>query len=311
LPSRVWPSPNQELLLRATFGPDPDANAAWESLREAIDIDRLEEGSYALIPLLYRRLEAWEVEEPLTPRLKSVYRHTWYRSNLLLDRLVEVLGLARSNDVPVLICGAPRLLAHTYRDPGLRPSSHIELLVGSTDRPRLAKALLGSGWRPTDATGRARTAWFEHADAPPVALEHPDDLDEKPVEIELKGSAYPATEATTELLRICIGPARRFVWNRLQWIADATVLLRSEGGEVDWERALRLARGQRGTLTFRDALLYARNLADAPVPDEVIHDITSMRPTTREAITQRLGRFDRERLPAGVRHAIRRLIPAR
>src|SRR5207248_9473122 len=154
--------------VRAVFGPESRAREAWETLRPSFDLDRLEEGSYGLMPLLERRLSAWETDEALALRLRGIYRHTWYRGNVVLERLKEVVALAAEQQVDVLVTGEPRLLLRSYRDAGLRPATRIDLLVGAEQRDRLAAAVELAGW--SRAPSRERTLWLERTGGPTVAL---------------------------------------------------------------------------------------------------------------------------------------------
>jgi hypothetical protein len=293
----------------------------------SFDLDRLEDGSYALMPLLYRRLMAWNADALLTTRLKGLYRHTWYRNNVLVERLKEVLHLGSAGSAELLLVGEPRLLLRAYGDLGLRPSSRIDLVVRPQAIPRLTTALTEAGWSlPTGSQGRyePRTIWLERADAPTVALQRrllpqrgSDEIEDRPWQharsVVLDGSAHPASSATDELLRTCIGEERRWSWNRLQWIADANMLLLAEGDALDWERVLADAASYRATLLLRDALVYLRDRIAAPVPEETLRRLENARSSTRERLVHRLSRVDRfllsRMLPRFARRAVRRIIP--
>jgi len=307
LAATLWPSPRQERLLAVAFAPENQARTAWETVRAELDIDRLEDGSYAVMALVYRRLESWNDANPLVARFKSIYRHTWYRSNLLLEGLERVLSVAVGLGIPVVVAGPPRLLVRSYRDPGLRPSSRIDLIVPADRHTPLADALVRDGWEERSPRDRGAILWLQRGDALALALER--GVEPETTSIELRDAVHSATTATTELVRTCIGPERHMVWNRLQWIADATFLLRNEGSDIDWDRAL--ADSQHKRLLFRDAMLYARVAANAPVPRQIIDRLSALRPTTREALAHRVSRLDRDRVPRSLRRAIRKVIPAR
>jgi len=285
------PSPQQELLVRTVFAPEHVAQGAWVTLRSSFELNRLEEGSYALMPLLERRLSGWNMDQGLVTRLRGIYRHNWYRGNVLLERLKEVLALAAGD---VLLTGEPRLLLRSYRDAGLRPATRVDLLVRAELRGRLAAAVERAGW--SLAPSGARTIWLERVDGPTVALhgrlapQRDDEPWRHTVTVELDGGPQPATSATDELLRICAGEERRFPWQRLQWVADADALLRAEGDEVDWRRLVATAASSRTTLCLRDALRDLRAHTDAQIPDETLEQLERARAGARERLLYRLDR---------------------
>jgi hypothetical protein len=290
LAPRLWPSPNQELLLRAVFAQEDEARSAWDGLRASFDLDRLEEGSYALMPLLGRRLAEWGLDVELETRLRGVYRHAWYRGHVLLERVTELVAAARGDRVDILVTGEPRLLLRSYGDPGLRPATRIDFLVLRADQARLARTIEQAGWSPTRSN--ARTAWFERTDAPAVSLQH--GLAEAwphAVAVELgNGAQQPATSPTDELLRICTGEERRFPWHRLQWIADADAILRAEGNQVDWDRLPTAAAAEHASLNLRDALRYLEGRITVPIPEPPLARLDRIRPGARERIAHLAGR---------------------
>jgi len=88
------PTPDQELLLRASLLSGPAAAKAWSELRPRFDLDGSDAGSQRLFPLLYRNLRRLGIGDPWWPKLKRMYLHTWFRNSgrfhhagLLLDHL--------------------------------------------------------------------------------------------------------------------------------------------------------------------------------------------------------------------------------
>jgi putative nucleotidyltransferase-like protein len=324
LPRRLWPTEAQELLLRAALAPDaPEgpARAAWADFRSGFDVDHMEDGSYNLMPLLYRRLEAWEPNDPLVLRLKGIYRHTWYRGNVLLDRLREVLECTRTAGLDVLVTGGARLLVDVYEDPGLRPATRIDLVVRHDELERLATALGGAGWTAAEGTPRRRlprTTWLLREGDPAVVLQtrllpHRDRADEHEpwsasTEVTFRDVSLPVPSATDELLRICLGEERQLFWIRLQWLADVKLLLDRPSPRLDWERAIADASAHEATLQLRDALTYAHRVAGAAIPPEALSRLEEARAPRRERLHYHLSRIDRSRIPPVARRAVRRVL---
>jgi hypothetical protein len=142
LTGSFWPSKHQELLLKAALLDPEEAIPAWRSARATLDIDRLEPGSYSLMPLVYRSLRAANVDEPLMPRLKGIYRHTWSKNQLLgEDAAAALAALARAGVDALAIGGLSRL--RFYPELGLRTMTECEVLCRPDDVERALRAL---GW---------------------------------------------------------------------------------------------------------------------------------------------------------------------
>jgi hypothetical protein len=116
-----WPSPLQEQLLQVALGNPDGAVATWERLRPGFDLDRLEPGSFVLLPLTYRALVDGGSDEPLLPRLKGIYRSTWVKNNLLVERTRETHEVLAEAGVEPFFVGGVTVSAY-YDDMGLRPT---------------------------------------------------------------------------------------------------------------------------------------------------------------------------------------------
>ena len=100
-----WPTASQRLLLTVAFGGDERSGTAWTALKPTFDLDRLEPGSFTIMPLVYRALAATDPAEPLLPRLKGIYRSIWAKNTLLIERTAETFGAFADRDVPALALG--------------------------------------------------------------------------------------------------------------------------------------------------------------------------------------------------------------
>src|SRR5215218_5646881 len=71
------PTWQQELLLRAALRGEKEAINAWHEWHASMDTNRLDAGSYSLLPMVYRNLRAQAETVPDLGRLKGNYRYTW------------------------------------------------------------------------------------------------------------------------------------------------------------------------------------------------------------------------------------------
>jgi len=296
LTGSFWPTDQHEALLRAALLPGDAAVDAWRGVRGSLDIDRLEEGSYSLLPLVYRQLQDAGEPEPLLPRLRGIYRHTWSKNQVLLQDLRSVVDKLTTAGVrPLVVGGAARL--PYYAEHGLRTLTEFELLVAERE---VEPALRAVGWGGDEVPARVlrgrsalRVAVAGHR---PFGL-HWRLLPEYPGreeawwaaarDVELEGVDALALAPADELLHACAGGARTALWSNVQWIADATMILHS--AEIDWDRFTGTAEERRAALRLREALGYLGDLLGAPVPAEVLARLERFPATKRDVIAHTVG----------------------
>jgi hypothetical protein len=301
-----WPSERQKLLLRAALLEDQRAAQAWDMLRLDFDVEELELGEHRLLPLVYHRLRQLGLDDPALPKLRGLYRRTWYLNQVLLDRLKEALRAVEERDVEALVVNSWELPVRYYRDLGLRAVEQLHLLVRPGRVSGAARALAEAGWsgplEPSEAFLRGRHSaaytaengdvcvlnWrlFPEYSAP--GLVEPTDLFESAITFELGGVPARALSPSDEMLDICISGARMSHWSNLVWIADALAVLRAPDITIDWGRLCRQARRLRATLPLREALAFLRHEFECDVPDEVLDELQST-PRRRELLAHRLA----------------------
>ena len=121
-----WPTPAQLLLLRAALWRGEDALAAWTEWAAHADLDRLDEGSHRLLPLVYTNLHALGLAHPWLNRLKGLKRRTWYENRLLFHHMLPVAQAFESAAIKTLALKGPALATLYYPDLGARPEQqHI------------------------------------------------------------------------------------------------------------------------------------------------------------------------------------------
>ena len=290
LTGSFWPTDEHVVLLRASLVRADDVEPACLEARRSLDLDRLEEGSYSLMPLVCRRLAEVLPDEPLLPRLKGIYRHTWSKNQLLLDDLRRILDLLNGAGIePVVVGGAARL--GYYPELGLRTLSELELLVSEHD---VEPALRAVGWTGEDVPPRVlagRSTLEVTTGARPFAL-HWRLLPEYPApdrwfETRAREDGAQAPAPTDELLLTCLGEARTAPRANAQWIPDAALIVRA--GEVDWDRLVALAEELRAQLRLRDALRYLSLLVDAGIPADVLDRLDRFQPSRRDVLAHKLS----------------------
>ena len=279
-----WPSERQKLLLQTACGD----GEAWRRLRPQLELDRLELGSFPVLPLVHRQLEQLGIDDPYMPRLAGIRRRTWAMNQLELDRVMPAL---RNFEEPVVV-GGWEFPAHYYGgDFGLRQVAGLEILV----RPGFAAP-------PADVGGVRHQRFARDFSTPEREIEP------ETIEITLGETKARGLAPTDELLRVCLGGARAHEPPNIVWLADALAVLDSP---IDWDRLVRNGLRLRAMLRLRDALVYLRRELDAAVPDEAIRELEAHPPLRREALAhRRAGRSPRVVAPRFLHLTADRSLPA-
>lgn len=297
LTGSFWPTREQEDLLGAALLDGEPALESWLRARSKLDIDRLEEGSYSVLPLVYKQLAEAGVDEPLLPRLKGIYRHTWSKNQVLLGDLRAVAQKLAAAGVETIVVGGAGRLPY-YDELGLRTLTEFELLVRETDLEQALRAVGWSGDAVPERVARGRSALRvgggEHR---PFGLhwrflpEYPaagsDDVWRSAGRSSLEGVDAFALDPADDLLLTLAGGARTALWANVQWVADATTIIRS--GQVDWNRLVAAAEARRATLRVHEALAYVGELVEAPVPTDVLLRLDEVPASRRDVLAHRVS----------------------
>ena len=309
------PTPEQELLLRAALLNGEPAYNAWAEWKTRADLNNLDAGSHRLLPLLYKNLTEQKIEDDLTDRLKGIYRKTWYKNQLLFHHATEVLGLFERAGIESLVCKGVPLALKYYGDIGLRPMSDVDVLI-EKDRVRAAAGILkDAGWVQDPSTRSLKLEYLIEV-GNECCFYHPSHQSE----LDLHWSLYPdppsadfnkeiwhrrspfqwgdiriaIMDPTDEFLFGCFHGSRANVISPIRWIADAHMIARSSGSQIDWDRVLRIAREERFVLAFKNTLTYLHANSIAPIPDGVLHAIQR----TPAKFADRLEYWCRNRKPS-------------
>jgi|GEM_PF-2333876 len=262
---------NRALLTAAL---SPDAAAAAAAWRGATDLDALPEGQFLMLPALYANLARFGLAEEADPRIKGVYRRTWYANRRLVELAAAALAALGGAGIPTVLSGAAAV-QDLYAGPGERPIGQIELLVAPADVPRAAEALGRIGWQPARSPAlladpgyrqwvhqalfqRDRAELLALAWRPLPAAPGPRDAARFTALALDAGATPPRLRREAQLIVACARAAEGGP-GRLIALADACAILRA--APLDWDLVVGLA----------GLLAAARPLAAAlPVMAEVL-----------------------------------------
>jgi hypothetical protein len=297
----LWPSREQDLVLRAAL---LDGDAALSAFREwtgGIDLEGdFDLATFRLLPLLYDNLRKLGVKHPLLGRLKGAYRLAWYKNHKLFDDMRPIMAaLTHAGIRTMLLKGAP-LVLNTYRSHALRPMSDIDVLVPTGQVGRAIEVLGGAGWRPYNPTS---ADFFRYRHALCLIDDEERELDlhwrclfelagpgdddflwSRARPLDFHGIATLAPDPTSHLIVTIVHGLR---WNPappIRWIPDAMTMLRSHADEVAWADVVAFAKERCLSYRLHLGLSYLRQRFDAPIPAAVLTELGRVRLSMLERI---------------------------
>jgi hypothetical protein len=293
------------LALRAALLEGDDALRAFAQWRQAVPFDEIDIHTQRLVPCIYRNVRSLGGDDPILDRMKGVYRHTWVSNRLRLAACEKLLGIFDGAGIPSVLLKGAAVLVRWTSDNGLRPMDDVDVLVRREQGRAALAHLLGAGYK-TVAIRADRFTDREFRMAHAVALRDPAgmhiDLHWRAL---LNGRArdqdrafwdlalpVPLADSTTHVLspedHLYHTCAHAASWNdgaRIDWAADAAMILREVGNQFDWDRFVAHARRDGIDLPVRSFVALLRDLLNIPVPCTVDRQLSSFRP-------QLFGRLD-------------------
>ncbi len=290
-------SPSTQALLQAVLAPDtnPEAIARWLA---ATDFERLEAGQFLLLPLVYRQMERMAAEHPWLPRLKGIFRRTWFANQLALRAAEDALRVLAAAGQPALLVGPAALALTVYTDPGTRPIGVAQVLTPTADRLAAIRALTADGWQPAPLTDDLTTARCErwlaghlfvkpfsgketfqvrlcwHALPQSPAPEWSAQWFERTAPIASESIQARTLDPTDQLLQaLTAGPAYE-----LMPLVDGQRLITLHS--IDWPRFVRMARQSCLTRMVSDRLALMREVGALQLPDLLLAELRLPRPAT-------------------------------
>lgn len=284
-----WPSATQEVLIHAAVDGGDESVNAWRKWIANTDFDDIEYDSFRMIGLIYHNLSRSAAKEPNLQRMKGIFRRTWYKNQVLLNRLSEVVRLFRENEVDLLIIkGAPISLLY-YENSGSRQMYDLDILVKPDDAIRSIDLLRLNGWellvsesydRSSECLGAHYATHLKDENGIELDLHwyalkscRFDTADSefwgRSVPIEINGEASRTLDSAGHLLHMCVHGVASHNTSPLRWVTDAMTIFNS-GAEVDWDYLEHEIHKRQLNSLMRDALGYLRDEFDAQIPDDFL-----------------------------------------
>jgi hypothetical protein len=284
-----WPTPEQELLLKAAVMHGKNALDAWNEWKSRVDIDKIDHGSRRMLPLLHRNLQATAINDPLMGMFKGIYRRTWYENQLLFHNMSILLKSFHEAGIETLILKGVALVLLHYKDYGLRPMTDFDVLVHTEQASEAVNLLSKLGFKSQGefletsiffthglsfkdaASRRCDLHWYimkecryPHAD---------DDFWDGAVSMRVNDVETYALNPTDQLLHICVHGAKWDSVPSFRWIADTMTILNTSQSDIDWNRLHKQAKNRHLIIPLRVALSYLRDVFYAPIPQTILEGI--------------------------------------
>ena len=292
--------PDELLLLHAILDKsDSTAFAYYTKWSETINFDKVEGGSYGLLPLLYKRLATTGLSGTHLNKLKGIYRQSLYKNSLLSHKAFSVLAELKKMGVPVILLKGTALVAAYYEDIGSRPMSDVDFLVREQDVEKTLRFLKDWGWQSKDGCSLNRPAKHIHSldminqegygldvhwsafyqcswDGADLALW------EQTEDVAFKDATIRILNPTQQILHNCAHGVRWNAVSSIRWIVDVMKILEKRSGSINWESLVSEASARKLSLTMLYALSFLKSTFNADIPGNVLEKLNQMPKDSQE-----------------------------
>ncbi|MCE5195437.1 MAG: nucleotidyltransferase family protein [Nitrospiraceae bacterium] len=294
-----WPTPEQELLLKASLLKGENAIKAWHEWAASVDFDTLDAGSQRLLPMLYKNLVKHNVQHPAINIYKGFYRMTWYKNRLIRNRINKVLGLLKTNNLPAILLKGAALVPLYYKDWALRPMNDFDLMVQQKNAIKTINILQKNGWTPVASIPDESDLLVRHActliDDSGVELdlhwhimaesgyaENDYNFINSIKTIDLDGGNVSVLSHTDQLFHILVHGARWNIVAPLRWIPDSIMLMQETGSNINWQRLFHEARSRCLVMSLKKTLGYLHEVFNTPLPSDITSNLRKLNPSLTE-----------------------------
>jgi len=305
-----FPTPDQELLLKAALMHGDEAVSAWKKWQSRMDMEReLDQGSFRLLPLLYTNLRQQGVDEPGMGKLKGVYRQSWSKNQTLFHEIARVVKRLQSAGIrTMLLKGAPLSLLY-YQNNGARPMADIDVLVPRKEATSACRLLDEEGWHSLlpltemdlqyghaiqleNSAGREFDLHWRPFSG--CCDAHDNDFWEGAVDVVMGDVTALAPDPTHMLFHVIIHGVPGNPVPPIRWIADAVSLVRTPGVTIDWQRLINLSEKHLVGLRLKVGLRYLRDTFQFPIPQEGMKKVEALPVSYLEGMEDRFMMATRE-----------------
>jgi hypothetical protein len=283
-----WMPAQQQLLLRTLCVGDDVAGSAFNDWSHGADWeDHFDRGSFRLLPAVYKRIEALNIDDPAKGRLRGLYRRSWYRNQRFLRTSTKLHDLLKERGIDVLLLGDLALAAGYYQNVGARFVTGSDLLVRPLQAADAFAAMRSAGWRfdahePDRLDYRRSVSFLDPLGEPGTLRWHPcGDRNEESLRLFWGTSIPPRTDTSsmpvpgpTAMLLFLLGEMlEQESWTMAVLLADANAVIGHI--EFDWQQLLSEARTHRFAWTLGRMLGCLHGTFGVSMPEQVLQQLSA------------------------------------
>lgn len=312
-PQNPFPSKEQETLLKAALMAGNEAGIAWEEWNSLVNFESyFDNGSFRLLPLVYKNLVFHKIQHKYISRLKNVYLQSWYKNQKLFYESGNILRQFEEKKIRTLVLKGIPLSILAYKDNGARPMADLDILVPFNQANEAIKFLKSGGWKPENDEfieynlKYGRSMMFRNQEGFELDLHwHPlfetrnnddeNDFWKRAIPLELAGFPTFSLCPSDMLLHVIVHGLR---WNPeppIRWVPDAMKLVSTCNDQLDWPYFIRQVRKYRVVLQVKKAFKYLTDNFHLEIPVPVRKELDQIPVTVAEKLLYREAKKDEEK----------------
>jgi hypothetical protein len=305
LKQRPFPNGAQKLLLKAALFDRNEAFSSWEKWKSTVDFEEdVDHGSYRLLPLVYDKLHKNGYSDVLSGRLKGIYKRSWMENQQIFHHASEIIKNFSEAQIPVIAMKGIPLSFLVYDNPATRPMSDADILVPYQKAGEAVALLKKEGYKPaneailehdllygrgmgfTDDNGRELDLhWRAMPDS--IKSAKKSDFWDQAAPMNVMGANAFRFSYTDELLQTIVHGLRKNPEPPIRWVADAFLLIKYHGEEIEWNRLLKYARRYKVLIQLKEGLNYLVNEFKIGIPADVMDKLNRCNPGYAERVVYR------------------------
>lgn len=300
-----FPHQAQKLLLKAALLDTNEALYYWEKWKSIVDFEEdVDHGSYRLLPLVYNKLHKQGYRDELSGRLKGIYKRSWMENQKIINHASEIIKALSGAEIPAIVMKGIPLTLLVYQNPAARPMSDADILVPFPKAAEAVALLKREGYRPaneailehdlkfgrgmgfTDQSGRELDL---HWRAMPDSIKSSKESDfwDLALPINVMESKAYRFSYTDEVLQTFVHGLRKNPEPPIRWVADAFLLIKKHGEEIEWGRLLEYAVRYKVLISLKEGLNYLANEFTIDIPADIRDKLSLSKPTYAERVVYR------------------------
>jgi hypothetical protein len=272
-----------KLLLQCLTAEPDDGSVSRLVHFTASDWDLMVEQSvkHAVASLLYQQVKrfgpSFRVPPDVLERLRGIYLINAARNMRLYHELSNVLKMFNDEGIPVIVLKGMHIAEIVYENIGLRSMTDMDLLFRKQDLAIAQRRLIEAGYYPHNNRLPLDIHWsIEHNIVPPLPIDE-EGLWQRAEASSIAGVEVLVLSREDLLLHLCLHLSfhHLFGFAGVRTLYDIRETIRHYKTTMDWDELKGRAREWRAGNAIYLALLLAKELVSAEVPDSILATLKS------------------------------------